>query len=128
MSSRPRNSPRSAWWTTRVAVLLPALAALLATLVVCFGSPAGATEGASPVTVTRAADTVTAPAGCPHDHPCCTHAEHGVRAVPRTAPHPLPAPLPRTPPVPAPDVRTGPRAVPPARAAPDLHVLQVLRT
>ncbi|MET7472940.1 hypothetical protein ABZT17_01060 [Streptomyces sp. NPDC005648] len=127
MSSRPPSSPRRAWRTTRAAVFLPALAALLATLVVCFGSPAPTGTAEPPVTAARAT-TVASPADCPHGNACCTHTEHAVRALPRTAPHPPTAPLPRTPPVPADAVRTGPLAVPTARGAPDLHVLQVLRT
>ncbi|WP_063824550.1 hypothetical protein [Streptomyces sp. CdTB01] len=134
MSSRPQDKPRGAWRTTRTAVLCPALAVLLAALVICFGYPAhaaGNEVAAALMPMGPRADhlavTVTAPGGCRHGDVCCAQADHAVRAVSPATAHPLPALLPRTPGLPAPEAGACPLGLPPTRGAPDLHVLQVQR-
>lgn len=140
MTNRRQFRPRGAWWTTRPAALCPALAVLLAALVVCLGPLAHATSApaAAPATTMSAmavspADhetkTVTQPADCPDGDTCCAPAAHGVHAVLAAPVQPLPVLLPRMPDLPGPP-DSAPRRTepPPATGAPDLHVLQVQRT
>jgi hypothetical protein len=127
MSSRtPQHRHRVAWG--RGAALGPALAVLLATLVVCLGylPPRDVAERAAApvVTVSVAHERLGSPAE--HDK-CCGVPTREARAVLPVGAQPLPAVPPRT----AVAVRAvaAPHspALPPARGAPDLHVLQVQR-
>ena len=128
------------WRTTRLVALCPALAVLLAALVICLGSLPHATSDPADVPMT----TMSATAATPADHPtkavthqadchagdtCCTPAAQGVQAVLAAPVQPQPVLLPRTPDLPGPP-DSAPRHTepPPTACAPDLHVLQVQRT
>ncbi|MFD4261335.1 hypothetical protein ACFWR9_27820 [Streptomyces sp. NPDC058534] len=141
-----QRSIRGARWTTAPAALGPALALLLAALVMCLGYGAhGAVGGhASPVTAMAGASSAQAPADgsiayhttssvhqndCPAGEVCCTSAIHLGGTVPVAPVQPAPAVLPRTPRLPEPPA--GPPLLasrPLPDEAPDLHVLQVQRT
>ncbi|MEU9542736.1 MULTISPECIES: hypothetical protein [Streptomyces] len=147
MSSRTQHTARGAWRTTHIAALCPALAVLLAALVICLGPAAHAASG-DRATSTTAAMTgvfhaqmqtgspaehhtmpVAHPGGCPAGDVCCSPAVHGAAAVLAAPVHPLPVLLPRMPSLPRREA--GPTLLakpPPADSAPDLHVLQVQRT
>ena len=135
---------RAACRTTRLAVLWPALAVLLAVLVMGLGDVThghGGTPTATAmntmVTPSIAMETsdghhttaATHPADCPPGDVCCGPATEGVRAVLATPAQPLPAVLRRAPGLPRPPTACS-RATPslPTDRAPDLHVLQVQRT
>ncbi|WP_051858052.1 hypothetical protein [Streptomyces cellulosae] len=143
MGSRTQDTIREAWGTTRIVALHPAVAVLLAALVVCLGylphghrAPAAApatslsaAAGLTAVSVDHPAPKVTHPADCPSRDGCCGPVGAGVGAVRVATAHPFQATLPRRPDLPRqPD--TAARAVEPSPAcrAPDLHVLQVQRT
>ncbi|MDT9698079.1 hypothetical protein [Streptomyces sp. P17] len=144
MGRRTQHTAREARWTTRIAGLCAALAALLAALVICLGpvahgqsaqataSMATMSAAAAPTDIPAEHHTTTAapPSDCPSgDDVCCRPAADGVRALlaapaqPLTAILPRVADLPRQPDTPA--QSTGPA---PVCLAPDLHVLQVQRT
>ena len=125
MSSRAPQRPHR---VTRDAVLGPALALLLAALVMCLGyvpSHGRAAPDADPVvTVSVAHERLDSPAE--HDR-CCGLPTREARAVLPVGAHPLPAVLPRMPVVARPVGSSHVPVLPPARGAPDLHVLQVQR-
>ncbi|MEU9896508.1 hypothetical protein ACIBCS_33825 [Streptomyces phaeochromogenes] len=125
MSSRTPQRPHR---VTRHAVLGPALAVLLAALVMCLGyvpSHGRAAPVADPVvTVSVAQERLGSPAE--HDR-CCGLPTREARAVLPAGAHPLPAVLPRMPVAARPVVASHIPVLPPARGAPDLHVLQVQR-
>ncbi|MFI5674432.1 hypothetical protein [Streptomyces cellulosae] len=142
MGSRTQDTTREAWDATRIVALRPALAVLLAALVVCLGyvphghrAPAAAAThlsaaaGLTAVTVDRPAPKVTHPADCPSRDGCCGPVGAGATAVRVATAHPFQATLPRSPDLPR-QPYTAARAVEPSPAcrAPDLHVLQVQRT
>ncbi|MEV7415805.1 hypothetical protein [Streptomyces sp. NPDC089919] len=126
---------------TRPVALLCALGTLLAALFLCAAAGSGAAPGAgygtaeAPGVQTAAAvhhphsrAAMQAAYLCPYELPGCSPFSHLTPGV-LTTPPPV-APLPALPvPAAGPARRPGPRlpAGPPARA-PDLHVLQVLRT
>ena len=135
---------RGTRWTTRIAALCPALAVLLAALVICLGfldhgqSDAPVTASTTRVSATAVptstppehdATTAAHPSDCLPDDVCCSPAADGVRAAPAAPTQPLPAVLPRMADLPK-QLDTQPRFVDPAPTcrAPDLHVLQVQRT
>ncbi|GHG01713.1 hypothetical protein GCM10018777_10470 [Streptomyces albogriseolus] len=142
MGSLRQHTARGTWWTTRIAALCPALAVLLAALVICLGAVAHgqstpATASMTTMSATAAptdtpaehhATTAAHPSDCLPGDVCCRPAD-GVRAVLATPSQPLPAVLPRMPDLPrqpdTPALSTGPAS---ACLAPDLHVLQVQRT
>nr|WP_258404854.1 hypothetical protein [Streptomyces sp. F12] len=143
MSSRTtQRRHRGAWWTTPVAALCPALAVLLAALVMCLGYTAhnASDQAAAPMTTMSATAAQTTPsathhvkaiahqADCPAGDVCCNPVAHGVRAVLAAPTQPPPTILPRTPSPPRPDTPLCSTESPPTRGAPDLHVLQVQRT
>ncbi|MER5906160.1 hypothetical protein ABT150_39805 [Streptomyces mirabilis] len=141
MSSRPPYTARGAWWTTRTAALCPALAVLLAALVMCLGymahgisDPAAAPATAMSATVAQAHTSTEQhhvaahPVDCPAGDVCCDPVAHGVRAVLATPAQPLPTVLPRTPDLPRPGTSSRCAEPPPTGRSPDLHVLQVQRT
>jgi hypothetical protein len=122
--------------------LCPALSVLFAALLMCLGYTAHGTDAPAAALVTTmsatAAKTHTSathhvatiahPADCPAGDVCCDPVAHGVRAV-RTAPaEPLPAIPPRLQSLVGPDTPARIPGLPPSQGAPDLHVLQVLRT
>lgn len=135
---------RGAWWAAQA--LCPALAVLLAAVVMCLGyaEHGGSGDGAVPMAaMTDATGLPMAPgdpAGqhavpgvhlgdCPAGDECCASAVHAVAGVLAAPVQTMPVLLPRSP--------DGPRwqdgtallaQPPPASGAPDLHVLQVLRT
>ncbi|MFB7933314.1 hypothetical protein ACFC4C_29835 [Streptomyces sp. NPDC056039] len=119
---------RGAWWTTWARVLSPALAVLLAALVMCLGYAGhGGVDGGH-----RAGHHAVAAVhvdDCPTGDACCAQAVHPAAGVLATSVQPMPALLPR---MPDPPRRQGGPALfaqpPPVSGAPDLHVLQVLRT
>ena len=134
---------KAAYRTTRLVVLGPALAVLLAVLVMGLGyvthghgdpTAPSMTTVSAPMLPTDAPDghhttAATHPADCPSGDVCCGPAAEGVRAVLAAPTQPLPAVLPRTPGLPRPPdafLRVAPP--PPTGRAPDLHVLQVQRT
>lgn len=144
MGSRRQHTARGTRWTTRIAALCPALAVLLAALVICLGflahgqsdAPAIASTTTMSATaiptgtpVEHHATTAAHPSGCLPDDVCCSPAADGVRAVPAAPAQPLPAVLPRMPDIPK-QLDTPSRFADPAPTcrAPDLHVLQVQRT
>ncbi len=143
MSNRPQqhSSAYGAWRTTRTVALCPALAVLVAALVMCLGSmahgadaPAAVPMTAMSATAVRAdtsathhAQTIGHPAGCPAGDVCCAPVTHGVRAVRTTPAGPVSVNLPRMRSLPGPDAPADFPGLPPARGAPDLHVLQVQR-
>ncbi|WP_051814693.1 hypothetical protein RFN58_35470 [Streptomyces iakyrus] len=143
MGSRRQHTPREAHWTTRIAALGPALAVLLAGLVICLGFVAHSERGPATTSMTSMSAT-TAPAGtpaghhattaahpsdCPYDDVCCRSATDDVGAVPASTAQLLPAVLPRVPDLPRqPDTPSRPTDPASACRAPDLHVLQVQRT
>ncbi|MFF7309310.1 hypothetical protein [Streptomyces sp. NPDC008137] len=120
---------RGAWWTTCARVLRPALAVLLATVVMCLGHTehgVGDDSRAGHHAMTTAAAHLD---DCPAGESCCASAVHPVAGVLAAPVQPVPALLPRMPDLPR--RQGGPAPVaqpPPASGAPDLHVLQVLRT
>ncbi|MFF3875204.1 hypothetical protein [Streptomyces sp. NPDC001978] len=143
MISRTQRRRRAAWWTTPVAALCPALALLLAALVMCLGYAAhdSGEQAAAPMTAMSVAQQPTGiPAqhqalpvahsvDCPSHDMCCGSAIHDIRTVLTAPAQPLPsANLPRIPSI----LRPAPPACsadpPPTGGAPDLHVLQVQRT
>ncbi|MBC9723917.1 hypothetical protein [Streptomyces sp. TRM68367] len=144
MGSRTQHTARGTRRTTRIAALCPALAVLLAALVICLGFLAHGQRDA-PVTASTTTMSATAvPTGTPAEHHastaahpsdclpgdvCCSPAADGVRAVPAAPAQPLPAVLPRLPDLPR-QLNTPSRFADPAPTcrAPDLHVLQVQRT
>lgn len=135
---------RGSRWTVRTAALCPALAVLLAALVVCLGyaGHSGAEEDAAPPTALSAGGTVAAgtPAehplvslvrqgGCSPGDPCCSPVVHDVPAVLGTPTQAPPLALTRMPGLPCPErYPTVLAQPPPVHSAPDLHVLQVQRT
>lgn len=134
---------RRVWWTTRAAVLCPALTVLLAALMVCLGYAAHGGNGdhAAAMTSVSGMQTPTGNPGehhalpaahagdCPSGGTCCAPAVHDVRVILAAPSHPLPVLLPRMPDLPRQPGTTRFFAnAPPAGAAPDLHVLQVQRT
>ncbi|MEV7069114.1 hypothetical protein AB0N97_41155 [Streptomyces collinus] len=143
MGSRPRDTARGTHWTTRIAALCPALAVLLAALVICLGF-AGHGQSAPAAASTTTASTTAVLTGAPAEHhtttaahpsdcrpgdTCCRAAADGVRAVLAAPTQPLPAILPRTPEIPRqPDTARLTAEPTPVCRAPDLHVLQVQRT
>lgn len=140
-----RNN-RGTWWTTPPAALGPALALLLAALVMCLGYGAhGAVGGhTSPVTAMTSVSSGQTPIGdstghhamssvqqtdCPAGDVCCAPAVHIGGVVAASPVHPVPAALPRMPGLPRPpDSPTFLAGRPLPDEAPDLHVLQVQRT
>lgn len=141
-----RNN-RGAWWTTPPAALGPALALLLAALVMCLGYGAHSSAGShtSPMTaMTSVSSGQATPAGipaghhalasaqqqeCPAGDVCCAPTVHFGGAVSATPVQSAPAILPRAPGLPEPpDSPTLLAARPLPDEAPDLHVLQVQRT
>jgi hypothetical protein len=143
MGSRTQDTARGTHWTTRIAALCPALAVLLAALVICLGfvghgqnTPAAAsTTTASTTAVLTGAPaehhptTAAHPSDCQPGDACCRAAADDVRAVLATPAQPLPAILPGTPAIPRqPDAARLPAEPAPVCRAPDLHVLQVQRT
>ncbi|MBB3075426.1 hypothetical protein [Streptomyces violarus] len=120
-----QRRPRGAWRTTWARVLCPALAVLLAAAVMCLGHAehgAGDDRAGHHVTAVHLHD-------CPTDDACCAPAVHPAAGVLAAPVQPMPALLPRMPDLPrwqgSPALLAQP---PPASGAPDLHVLQVLRT
>ncbi|MGY3205900.1 hypothetical protein [Streptomyces sp. TE5632] len=131
-------------WTVRTAVLCPALAVLLAALVVCLGyaGHSGAEGDAAPPTALSADRTVAA--GSPAEHPvmslvgqgdcspgnpCCSPVVHDVPAALGAPTQTPPLVLTRVPGFPCPERHPAVLAQPPpVHGAPDLHVLQVQRT
>ncbi|QQM47428.1 hypothetical protein [Streptomyces liliifuscus] len=142
MSSRTQRRHRGAWWTTPVAALCPALAVLLAALVMCLGYAAhnASDQAAAPMATMSATAAQTTPsathhvkviahqADCPAGDVCCDPVAHGVRAVLAAPTQPPPAILPPMPSPPRSDTPSCSTDLPPTRGAPDLHVLQVQRT
>ncbi|MGW0476316.1 hypothetical protein [Streptomyces coeruleorubidus] len=143
MGSRTQDTARGTRWTTRIAALCPALAVLLAALVVCLGFVGhgqSALSAASTTTVSTTAVLTGAPAGhhpttaahpsdCQPGDACCRAAADGVRAVLAAPAQPLPAILPHAPEIPRqPDTARLTAEPTPVCRAPDLHVLQVQRT
>ncbi|QUW83938.1 hypothetical protein SMIR_36205 [Streptomyces mirabilis] len=143
MSSRTQHTARGAWRTTHTAALCPALAVLLAALVICLGPAAHAASGDHVTAMTGVSHAqiqtgspaehhvmpAAHPGGCPSGDVCCSPAVHGAAAVLAAPVHSLPVLLPRMPSVPR--RQAGPTLLakpPPASSAPDLHVLQVQRT
>ncbi|MEV0634520.1 hypothetical protein AB0I77_06015 [Streptomyces sp. NPDC050619] len=134
------RTPR-AWWTPRTAALCPALAVLLAALVMCLGYAAHGGTGGQAAAMTGVS-AVQMPAGsaqehraepaahhhdCPAGDQCCAPAAHGVRTVitPLRLLPAVPPDMPNSAGQPgSPPLCTGP---PPTGSAPDLHVLQVQR-
>ncbi|WP_328690214.1 hypothetical protein OHA74_13650 [Streptomyces phaeochromogenes] len=143
MGSRTQHTARGTRWTTRIAAFCPALAVLLAALVICLGSVAhgqSAPDTASMTTMSATAvptgtpaehhaATSAHPSGCLPGDVCCRPATDSAQAVLAAPAQPHPAVLPRTPDLPGPPdtplTSTGPA---PTCRAPDLHVLQVQRT
>ncbi|MFF3897350.1 hypothetical protein ACFYY3_30130 [Streptomyces sp. NPDC001812] len=135
------HSPRR---TVRTAVLCPALAVLLAALVMCLGyaGHSGAEGGATTPTALSASRAVAA--GTPAEHPvmplvrqgdcspgdpCCSPVAHDVPAVRGAPAQTPPLALTRVPGFPCPERYPAVLAQPPPEhGAPDLHVLQVQRT
>jgi len=112
--------------------LSPALAVLLATLVMCLGygvydrgerAAAPVAEVSAPVSVGE--ERLGSP-GEDHDK-CCGRPFREIRAVLPVAAQPLPAVLPHLPFVPRPAAPSHSPGPPSPRGAPDLHVLQVQR-
>ncbi|MFJ3620653.1 hypothetical protein ACIPSH_21210 [Streptomyces iakyrus] len=142
MGSRTQHTARGTRRTTRIAALCPALAVLLAGLVICLGL-VGHGQSTATVSMTTMSDTAV-PTDMPAEHPatmaahqssclpgdvCCRPASDGVRAVLAAPAQPLPAILPRMPDLPRqPDTARHAAQPAPACRAPDLHVLQVQRT
>ncbi|NGO12636.1 hypothetical protein G5C60_34760 [Streptomyces sp. HC44] len=133
MSSR---TPQHRLRATGRAALCPALALLLATLVMCLGcgmydreERAAAPLVAAPDSVASVASMAEERLGSPagHNDACSGTPSHEIRAVLPVAALPLPAVLARVPFVPRPAAASYSPALPAARAAPDLHVLQVQR-
>ncbi|MEU2596509.1 hypothetical protein ABZ678_05005 [Streptomyces hirsutus] len=128
----------------RTAVLCPALAVLLAALVVCLGHAghSGAKDDAAPSTAMSTGRTVAAgpPAGhhitppvrqsdCSPGGTCCSSVVHDVAGVLGAPTQTLPLVLTRMPGFPRPEqCPTVLAQPPPVHSAPDLHVLQVQRT
>lgn len=143
MATSRQHTTRAAGRTTRLAVLNPALAVLLAVLVMGFGYVThGHGDPTATAMTTMSAPTLpmdtsdghhttaaTHPADCPSGDVCCGSAAEGVRAVLATPTQPLPAVLPRAPGLPRPpDTFSRATPSPPTGRAPDLYVLQVQRT
>ncbi|MGI5452583.1 hypothetical protein ACQEWB_05240 [Streptomyces sp. CA-249302] len=143
MGSHIQHTSRDAWWTRCVATLGPALAVLLAVLVICGahlahsgGSPASAERdggsGSASVVAGSAERKVAAslhPADGSSGTVCCGSIGAVVRALPTVpVPH-LPTVLPGTADLSRPST-SAPRltALTWDCRAPDLHVLQVQRT
>lgn len=140
-----RNN-RGARWITPPAALGPALALLLAALVMCVGYGAhGAVGGhTSPMTAMTSVSSGQTSAGtstghhampsvqqndCPAGDVCCAPAVHIGGVVAAAPVHPVPAVLPRMPGLPRPPNNpTFPAGRLLPDEAPDLHVLQVQRT
>ncbi|WP_237408045.1 hypothetical protein [Streptomyces sp. M2CJ-2] len=143
-AQQARDRGRGPRWTVRTAVLCPALAVLLAALVVCLGyaGHGGAEKDAAPPTAPSAGGTVVTgtPAGhpvmslvrqgdCSPGDPCCSPAVHDVPAVLGAPTQTPPLALTRMPGFPCPERHPAVLAQPPpVHSAPDLHVLQVQRT
>ncbi|MCE7048812.1 hypothetical protein [Streptomyces purpurascens] len=121
-----QRRPRGAWWTTWARALCPALAVLLAAVVMCLGY---AEHGTGDDRAGHHAVTAVHLDDCPTGDACCAPAVHPAAGVLAAPVQPMPALLPRMPDLPR---RQGSPALlaqpPPASGAPDLHVLQVLRT
>ncbi|MFE9110505.1 hypothetical protein ACFYN9_12855 [Streptomyces collinus] len=143
MGSRTRDTARGTRWTTRIAALCPALAVLLAALVICLGfvghgqstlsaastTTVSATAGVTGAPAEHHPTTAAHPSDCQPGDVCCRAVADGVRAVVAAPAQPLPAILPRTPEIPRqPDTARLAAEAPPVCRAPDLHVLQVQRT
>ncbi|MEV1067700.1 hypothetical protein [Streptomyces sp. NPDC050263] len=147
MRSRAQSAQtRGVRWSTPVAFLRPALAALIATAVLCLGCVTHGSGGhAAPMTTLSAGTAVAAaaadapaephsppaadPGDCPYGDVCCAQALHHVTGVLAASVQPSPAVLPRRPALPR--RGDGPTLLPqppPGVDAPDLHVLQVQRT
>ncbi|MFI8893498.1 hypothetical protein [Streptomyces paradoxus] len=143
MGSPTLDTARGTRWTTRIAALCPALAVLLATLVICLGF-VGHGQSTAAADSTTTVSTMAVLTGAPADHhptaathpsdcrpgdTCCRTADDRVRAVLAVPAQPLPAVLPRTPELPRqPDTARPAAETTPVCGAPDLHVLQVQRT
>ncbi|GAA3245407.1 hypothetical protein GCM10010469_00460 [Streptomyces labedae] len=141
-----QGRPREAWWTTRAAVLCPALAVLLGAVVMCLGYAADRDSGyrTAPMTSMTSVSPLPMPPGSPVEHHamptvhtgeyvsgdvCCSAAVHAGAAMLVAPVHPMPVVLPRMPDLPRRQDSPTLLALPsPASGAPDLHVLQVLRT
>lgn len=143
MGSRTGDTARGTRWTARIAALCPALAVLLASLVICLGfvgHDQSALSAASTTTVSTTAvltgapaehhpTTAAHPSDCQPGDVCCRATADGVRAVLAAPAQPLPAILPRTPEIPRqPDATRLAGEPAPVCRTPDLHVLQVQRT
>ncbi|MFI8099713.1 hypothetical protein [Streptomyces sp. NPDC086023] len=115
--------------TRRHVALLCALGTLLAALFLCTGTgSSGPVRDPGGAVARHAAEAHRAAYVCPYDLPGCSPFSHLTPGV-LTAPPPAAA-LPAVVPPPAgPDLPAGRRLPPePSARAPDLHVLQVLRT
>ncbi|WP_086841584.1 hypothetical protein [Streptomyces coeruleofuscus] len=141
-----QRRPRGAWWTTWARALCPALAVLLAAVVMCLeAAEHGDSRDRTALLATMTdASGLPVPAGHPAEHHanpavhlgdcptgdvCCATAVHAAAAVLAAPVQPMPAILPRMPDLPRRQGDPGLLAQPPpATGAPDLHVLQVLRT